>query len=32
MLSTVAFFIWSLTLFVLGVVVGFVICLIKEKS
>jgi hypothetical protein len=31
MLSTVAFFIWSLTLFVLGVVVGFVICLVKEK-
>jgi hypothetical protein len=31
MLSTVAFFIWSLTLFVLGLVVGFVICLVKEK-
>jgi hypothetical protein len=31
MLSTVAFFIWSLTLFVFGVVVGFLICLVKEK-
>jgi hypothetical protein len=31
MLSTVAFFVWSLTLFVLGLVVGFVICLVKEK-
>ena len=31
MLSTVGFFMWSLIMFMLGVVVGFLICLTKEK-
>jgi hypothetical protein len=31
MLSTVGFFMWSLVMFGMGVVVGFLICLTKEK-
>jgi hypothetical protein len=31
MLSTVGFFMWSLAMFGMGVVVGFLICLTKEK-
>jgi len=32
MLSTVGFFMWSLVMFAIGVVTGFLICLTKEKS